>query len=95
MLNISFYRNSHVEPSTTVIMLLGTMSVCKIIIVVEILLARQCMFITKSEISLKIYFAYIEFSYIEVRLYRSNLEAPFNFNITGVDCIYICLYVPN
>ena len=39
----SFYRNSHVEPSTTVIMLLGTMTVCKIIIVVQILFARDCM----------------------------------------------------
>ena len=43
ILNISFYRNTgHVEPSTTVIMLLGTMTVCKIIIVVQILLAREC-----------------------------------------------------
>ena len=42
ILNISIYRNSHVEPSTTVIMLLGTMIVCKIIIAVQILLARQC-----------------------------------------------------
>ena len=47
------------------------------------------MFITKSEISLEINFAYIEFYYAEVRLYRSNLEGPFDFDITGVDCIYI------
>ena len=42
MLNISFYRNGYVEPSTTVIMRLGTMTVCKIIIVVQILLDREC-----------------------------------------------------
>ena len=41
---------------------------------------------TKSEISLEINFAYIEFSYTEVRLYRINLEGPFDFDITGVDC---------
>ena len=51
------------------------------------------MFITKSEINLEINFAYIEFSYTEVRLYRSNLEGPFDFDITGVDCSYLMLFI--
>ena len=49
------------------------------------------MIITKSEISLEINFAYIEFCYIEIRLYRSNLEGPSDFDITGVDCISLLI----
>ena len=42
MLNISFHIYNLVEAPTNVSMLLGTLTVCKIIIGVRILLARQC-----------------------------------------------------
>ena len=42
------------------------------------------MVISELEFSLEIDYVYIEFPYIEVRLYRSK-ESPFHFDLTGVD----------